>query len=129
MNLDMMKMKSASLFCNKLWQAARFLMMAWERSTEKMWSLDMAREADTLRPEDRWILSCCALTVRDVNEELARANFHMVTRSMRKLFYSHICDTYLVRFCELDEGVDACSITEILFAGTMQTPSARQPPP
>ena len=91
-NLDMTVMKTASAFCNKIWQAARFLVLAHERSTSAV-KHDLSCD---LSPENQWILSRCSKTVREVNMHFENKEFHLVTRALRSFLYGNVCDVYLV---------------------------------
>ena len=50
---------------------------------------------------DRWILSHCSETVSSLNENLSKADFHFVTKSIRHFIYTCLCDVYLVSFSQL----------------------------
>ena len=61
MNLDMTIMRTAAAFCNKIWQASKFLILAHEREvTKEVRCAEIAMEAVNkakLSVHDQWILS------------------------------------------------------------------------
>ena len=98
-NLDIRLMRTASAFCNKIWQASRFFVMTMEKAKieniEKFCVLTL--HPGDLRPENAWILSRCSVAVNEVNLHLENADFHFLTRALREFLYSNLCDIYLVR--------------------------------
>ena len=61
MNLDITIIKTASAFCNKIWQATRFLILAHERTEAKDVRCAEVAAGSVHKPdlgvEERWILS------------------------------------------------------------------------
>ena len=76
-------------FCNKLWNASRFVMMNLEGYTAAAIS-----ETD-LTLEDRWILSRLASVTSEVTTLLGRYQFDAATRALRDFTWSEFCDWYL----------------------------------
>jgi len=76
-------------FCNKLWNASRFVMMNLD-------GLDPARfRKDRLALEDRWILSRLAVTIREVTDCLEAFKFSEPAMSLYRFFWNDFCDWYL----------------------------------
>jgi len=76
-------------FCNKLWNAARFVLINLEEYTP-------GRIAeDDLTLEDRWILSRLSSVTAEVTEQLGRYQFDFATRSLREFIWNEFCDWYL----------------------------------
>ena len=75
-------------FCNKIWNAARFVQMRLE-------------DDDVLPPEapadlgDRWILSLYNRTVRSVTEALEVYRFDEASRTLYEFVWNSYCDWYL----------------------------------
>jgi valyl-tRNA synthetase len=76
-------------FANKLWNAARFLLMNLEGYAPQ--ALDVAN----LPVEDRWILSRLAATANTVTEHLAGYHFGDVARAVYDFTWSEFCDWYV----------------------------------
>jgi valyl-tRNA synthetase len=76
-------------FANKLWNAARFLLMNLDGYTPG--PVDVA----TLPVEDRWILSRLASTAAAVTEQLEGYHFSDVARTLYDFTWSEFCDWYL----------------------------------
>ncbi len=76
-------------FANKLWNAARFLLLNLEGYTPE------ALRVEELPLEDRWILSRLVTTVRAVTEQLEGYRFSEVARTVYDFTWSEFCDWYV----------------------------------
>lgn len=76
-------------FANKLWNAARFLLMNLEGYTPGAFKLE------ELPIEDRWILSRLATTTAAVTENLEGYHFSEVARALYDFTWSEFCDWYV----------------------------------
>jgi valyl-tRNA synthetase len=76
-------------FANKLWNAARFLMLNLEGYTPAAVSLT------ELPVEDRWILSRLAATTVAITEHLGNYAFSDVARTLYEFTWSEFCDWYV----------------------------------
>jgi valyl-tRNA synthetase len=76
-------------FANKLWNAARFLLLNLESYTPG------AIRLEELPIEDRWILSRLATTVAAVTEHLEGFHFSEVARAIYEFTWSEFCDWYV----------------------------------
>jgi len=76
-------------FANKIWNAARFIMMNLEGYTPQ------ALKVDELPIEDRWILSRLASTTKAVTESLESYRFSDVARTLYDFVWSEFCDWYI----------------------------------
>ncbi len=79
-------------FCNKLWNAARFVMMNMEgyQGSQGV-KLDRAH----LPLEDRWILSRLATTTQSVDEALKTFRFADAARSLYDFAWDEFCSYYV----------------------------------
>ncbi|MGE3808877.1 MAG: class I tRNA ligase family protein, partial [Gemmataceae bacterium] len=76
-------------FANKIWNAARFLLMNLEGYTPH------ALKLDDLPIEDRWILSRLAVITRDVTAQLEAFKFSEAARTLYDFTWSEYCDWYV----------------------------------
>jgi valyl-tRNA synthetase len=76
-------------FANKLWNAARFLLLNLEGYTPA------PLPSDNLPIEDRWILSRLATTASAVTEQLEGYRFSDAVRAIYDFTWSEFCDWYL----------------------------------
>ncbi|HEY1379340.1 MAG TPA: valine--tRNA ligase, partial [Gemmataceae bacterium] len=83
------KFEQGRNFANKLWNAARFLLLNLEGYTPG--PVDVAK----LPVEDRWILSRLATTAAAVTEQLEGYHFAEVARTLYEFTWSEFCDWYV----------------------------------
>jgi valyl-tRNA synthetase len=108
LNIDVQFVNTCASFCNKIWQAARFFILSHERgkgtytddisnhhvSDEK--TLDWITSTyGVLDIEDKWILSRCGVTVKNMNSYLESRDFHLASRCLRTFLYTNMCDVYV----------------------------------
>lgn len=79
-------------FCNKLWNAARFVMMNMEGYTG---SSGVKLDRKQLPLEDRWILSRLATTTQTVDEALTTFRFADAARSLYDFAWDEFCSYYV----------------------------------
>jgi len=80
-------------FCNKLWNASRFVLMNTEDEQD---FLDLKTiESDQLELADRWILSRLQRAVKDIRSGLDSFRFNDSTRSLYSFIWGEFCDWYL----------------------------------
>src|SRR5262249_47992758 len=76
-------------FANKIWNAARFLLLNLEGYTPA------AVRVEELPIEDRWILSRLATTTAAVTEALEGYHFSEAARTIYDFAWSEFCDWYV----------------------------------
>ncbi len=80
----------AGNFCNKLWNASRFVLMNLDDATTGALP---ARAEQSLA--DRWILSRLTATIEQVNASLATYDMDDATRAIYQFFWNDFCDWYV----------------------------------
>lgn len=79
------------MFCNKVWQATRFVLMwAIEKNIHNYESPIPVNISQT------WILSRLGNCVNKINNSLQNYDIYISTSEFRKFFYNDFCDIYLV---------------------------------
>ncbi|XP_018319909.1 valine--tRNA ligase isoform X2 [Agrilus planipennis] len=92
-NFDVNECNTNRLFCNKLWQATKFM----KRSVQKVDAVQKisTSSSNNLTPMDKWALSRLSLMVDSVNKGLDDNDFHIATSSIKSFLYQDFCDVYL----------------------------------
>jgi len=93
LNLNLSVVGNGGAWCNKVWQLARFLLMAHDKAGDKKLNTVPGDFQPGLM--DMWILGQLATTVQLVNAEMEQRELHMVTKVLRKFIYNDLCDTYV----------------------------------
>ncbi|GAB4109486.1 MAG: valine--tRNA ligase [Acidobacteriota bacterium] len=90
------RMAGYRAFCNKIWNAARFLLMNLERSQpaaeEELVSLLAHPETEL---EHRWILSRLTTVVEETRRNLDKFLIHEAANSLYHFFWGEFCDWYI----------------------------------
>jgi len=87
------KLDQASNFANKLWNAAKFVLMNLEGIEElpKLEDIDLSK----LEYEDKWILSKLNNLSKEVNENLNNYDIGVATQKVYDFIWNEFCDWYI----------------------------------
>jgi valyl-tRNA synthetase len=87
---DLSRVEGYRNFCNKLWNAARYVLMNTEGQ-------DTGRNGGDIQltSADRWILSQLQTTARDVNDAIQNYRFDHAAQAIYEFTWSSYCDWYL----------------------------------
>ena len=88
--MDVMHVKSNRHFCNKIWQAFKFVQMHIGTDYKPVKSCDVTDEID------QWILSRLHHMVESCDEHFKSYDLQLVTRALHTFWLNDFCDIYLV---------------------------------
>ncbi len=87
---DMGRVEGYRNFCNKLWNAARYVMMNLDEET-----VDFGDGAFQYSPADQWILSRLQHTIEKVHHYFDTYRFDLLANTLYEFVWHEYCDWYL----------------------------------
>ena len=93
-------MKGYSAFANKVWNAARFVLLNLTRrgclvSPETDRRTDLPKKRDEIPLEDLWILHRLNQISADISEALDKFRFHEASALIYQFIWHELCDWYI----------------------------------
>lgn len=115
-NFDMNRVEGYRNFCNKLWNAARYVIMNTDLNTQD--EEDFGDGAFQYSPADRFILSKLQATIESVHHHFQQYRFDLLAHALYEFTWHEYCDWYL----ELSKVVlNSETALESLKRGTRKT--------
>jgi len=88
-NWDMQRLDGYRNFCNKLWNASRYVLMNTQEA-----GAGLEGEVE-LSLADRWIISCLQKAEKSVNDAIQSYRFDLMARAIYEFVWNDYCDWYL----------------------------------
>ncbi len=93
---DMGRMEGFRNFCNKIWNASRYVLMNTEEKGIRFSAEDHAAlQQAELSTADRWIQSRLQRTVNRVHEHMAHYRFDLISQDIYEFIWNEYCDWYV----------------------------------
>ncbi|TFF87229.1 MAG: hypothetical protein EU548_10605, partial [Promethearchaeota archaeon] len=92
-NLDPKNIDVAHKYCNKIWQASRYVLnnISTDEEIPNIEELDLNK----LEFPDKWILSRLNSVIKIVQERMDNYDYLQMTREIKSFFWSEFCDWYI----------------------------------
>lgn len=110
-NFDIARLTGYRNFCNKIWNATRFVLM-------NIGDCDVKNESRTLSTADRWILTRLQNTIDQAHSHFHHYRFDQLAKSLYEFVWNDYCDWYLeLSKCDLARH----TISDAEIRGTKHT--------
>ncbi len=93
-NFDLGRIEGYRNFCNKIWNAARFVLLNNESKDSPQNDAKNSAKA-TLSTADKWIISQLQRSTLKIEEAISRYRFDLVAQEIYDLVWNKYCDWYL----------------------------------
>lgn len=87
---DLHRVEGYRNFCNKIWNAARYVLMNVENK-----DLDLVAGSKELSLPDRWIRSLLQKTIQKTHDMFAEYRFDLLAQNVYEFVWNEYCDWYL----------------------------------
>ncbi|MBM7071596.1 valine--tRNA ligase [Shewanella sp. 202IG2-18] len=94
-NWDMKRLDGYRSFCNKIWNASRYVLMNTEGEDCGFDSLPNEQSEMEFSLADRWIMSLFNNTVKTFDEHIAAYRFDLAANTVYEFTWNQFCDWYL----------------------------------
>lgn len=99
-NFDLSRLEGYRNFCNKIWNAARFVLMNPEVKTQDP------------TVADRWILSRLQNTIQNISSAIQSYRFDLLANTLYEFIWREYCDWYL-ELCKAQDHIST-TVVEVL---------------
>jgi valyl-tRNA synthetase len=119
-NFDLGRIEGYRNFCNKLWNAARYVLLNTEDK-----DCGQQGEMVVLNAADKWIISQLQLTIREVTAAIESYRFDLAAQAIYTFIWDEYCDWYLELskpvLTDPDSSIDAQRGTRRTLVRIMET--------
>lgn len=108
-NFDLKRIEGNRNFCNKIWNATRFVLMNCVDKEGNALDIDKTANTEVWELPEQWIMSRLNSTVKDIHEHMSQYRFDLVSQDIYEFIWNEYCDWYveLAKSSLNDESVSA----------------------
>lgn len=94
-NFDLKRVEGYRNFCNKIWNASRFVLMNCVNKEGEALAIDQCAKPDVWELPEKWIISRLNSTVKDIHQHFAQYRMDMVSKDIYEFIWNEYCDWYV----------------------------------
>ena len=94
-NFDLKRVEGYRNFCNKIWNASRFVLMNCVDKEGKALPIDTAANTDVWELPEKWIMSRLNSTVANIHQHYKQYRLDMVSHDIYEFIWNEYCDWYV----------------------------------
>lgn len=94
-NFDLKRVEGYRNFCNKIWNASRFVLMNCVDSEGTAQAIDSAANPDVWELPERWIMSRLNSSIQNIHQHFEQYRLDMVSKDIYEFIWNEYCDWYV----------------------------------
>jgi len=94
-NFDLKRVEGYRNFCNKIWNASRFVLMNCVDGEGSAKPIDQVANPDVWELPEKWIMSRLNSSIKDIHQHFAQYRLDMVSQDIYEFIWNEYCDWYV----------------------------------
>ena len=94
-NFDLKRVEGYRNFCNKIWNASRFVLMNCVDNEGSAKPIDQSANPDVWELPEKWIMSRLNSSIKDIHQHFAQYRLDMVSQDIYEFIWNEYCDWYV----------------------------------
>ena len=94
-NFDLKRVEGYRNFCNKIWNASRFVLMNCVDSEGSAKPIDQSANPEVWELPEKWIMSRLNSSIKDIHQHFAQYRLDMVSQDIYEFIWNEYCDWYV----------------------------------
>ncbi|UTO06065.1 valine--tRNA ligase [Moraxella sp. FZLJ2107] len=94
-NFDIKRIEGNRNFCNKIWNATRFVLMNCVDKVGNELPIDKAANKQLWELPEKWIMSRLNSTITSIHEAMATYRFDLMSQAIYEFIWNEYCDWYV----------------------------------
>ena len=94
-NFDLKRVEGYRNFCNKIWNASRFVLMNCVDKEGNAQAIDQIANPDVWELPEKWIMSRLNSTITNIHQHFAQYRLDMVSQDIYEFIWNEYCDWYV----------------------------------
>jgi valyl-tRNA synthetase len=94
-NFDLKRVEGYRNFCNKIWNASRFVLMNCVDKEGSALPIDQTANPDVWELPEKWIMSRLNSSIKDIHQHFAQYRLDMVSHDIYEFIWNEYCDWYV----------------------------------
>lgn len=94
-NFDLKRVEGYRNFCNKIWNASRFVLMNCVDGDSNAKPIDQMANPDVWELPEKWIMSRLNSSIKDIHQHFAQYRLDMVSQDIYEFIWNEYCDWYV----------------------------------
>lgn len=94
-NFDLKRVEGYRNFCNKIWNASRFVLMNCVDKEGSALPIDQSAKPEVWELPEKWIMSRLNSSIKDIHQHFAQYRLDMVSHDIYEFIWNEYCDWYV----------------------------------